>query len=100
MKMSHSSSVKCLFKIAQKEIIGSQFYGDENNTLRERLVKVKALLALTFLKCREDLLTCHSESGSSGFSMKARNLRAAVLLVVVFLMIIFNSSQSPGHCYG
>lgn len=41
--MSHSPALKCLSKIAQKGIIGSRFYGDENNSLREKLVRVSAL---------------------------------------------------------
>lgn len=65
--------------------MGSQFYGDENNTLGERLVRVKALLALTFVRCGEDLLTHHSESAASGLQHESKEYEGRYSSVGGFL---------------
>lgn len=42
------------------------------------------MLALTLMKCGEDLLTHHSESVTSGLQHENKSLRIAMLLVVDF----------------
>lgn len=68
-------------------------------TLRERQLELKALLALTLMKCGEDLLTHHSEFVTSGLEHENKRSEDSYASGGGFLTIIYNSSQSSGqHC--